>query len=270
MIQQMTPVEIDTELARIYGEVQAAKQRAGERQRQVEYLENRSAWRGPTNYVVLDTKGRYIDAVEATAKAQENILQVAAQADPFDAEFLARGGWTRAFLVNNAGGHVHKSMACSTCFFDTEFCWMVEYSGKDEAQIVEAAGVRACTVCYPSAPVEVLGRPTQMFTPDEVAKAAARVEREAKRAAKDAAKVAVHNYVDYSGPARTKVFNTARGVTNALAAAVGDLACWGGDHPSAPTWQANVGALREALDAAGIAYDYDAIVARQHKKYGRS
>lgn len=92
--------------------------------------------------------------------------------------------WTRAFLVINSNGHVHSSMNCSTCFDTTRYNWLIQYSNDDEATIVEDAGQDACTVCYPSAPAEVLNRPSRIVTADKVAKAQAKAEREAKRQAK--------------------------------------------------------------------------------------
>jgi hypothetical protein len=92
--------------------------------------------------------------------------------------------WTRAFLVVNSNGHVHKTQDCSTCFDTTRFLWLVQYSNDDENTIVEDAGQDACTVCYPSAPAEVLNRPSRIVTADKVAKAQAKAERDAKKAAK--------------------------------------------------------------------------------------
>ena len=63
----------------------------------------------------------------------------------------------------------------------TSFWWATEYSGKTEAEIVADAGERACTICYPSAPVGVKG--TKFFTPDEVEAAAEAEERKQLRAA---------------------------------------------------------------------------------------
>jgi len=83
------------------------------------------------------------------AKVEELTLALAA----LDAEYT---GWTRAFLVTNSNGHVHSSMNCSTCNRNgkaTTFAWVTDFSDHDEAQIVAAAGWRACTVCYPTAPV---------------------------------------------------------------------------------------------------------------------
>ena len=92
--------------------------------------------------------------------------------------------WTRAFLVINSNGHVHSSMDCNTCFPTTRYNWLVQYSNDDENTIVEDAGQDACTICYPSAPAEVLNRPSRIVTADKVAKAQAKAEREAKKAEK--------------------------------------------------------------------------------------
>jgi hypothetical protein len=92
--------------------------------------------------------------------------------------------WNRAFLVVSSDGHVHKTLDCSTCFSTTRYAWLVQYSNDDENTIVEDAGQDACTVCYPSAPAEVLNRPSRIVTADKVAKEKARAERETKKAEK--------------------------------------------------------------------------------------
>lgn len=92
--------------------------------------------------------------------------------------------WTRAFLVINSNGHVHSSMTCNTCFDSTRYTWLVQYSNDDEATIVSDAGETACTICYPSAPADVLNRPSVIVTADKIAKAKAKAERDAKREAK--------------------------------------------------------------------------------------
>lgn len=92
--------------------------------------------------------------------------------------------WTRAFLVINSNGHVHSSMDCNTCFDTTRYNWLVQYSNDDENTIVEDAGQDACTICYPSAPAEVLNRPSRIVTADKIAKAQAKAERDAKKVAR--------------------------------------------------------------------------------------
>lgn len=114
-------------------------------------------------------------------------------------EFDRRGGWSRAYLVTD--GHVHSSMHCSSCNrgeFPTRFSWMIDYSGKSMAEIVEAAGERACTICYPDAPVarrdkgeNVAVPKSVMLTSEEIDRAEAR-EAEAKRRAEKKAKAALN------------------------------------------------------------------------------
>lgn len=95
--------------------------------------------------------------------------------------------WTRAFLVINSNGHIHSSMDCTTCFDSTRYEWLTAYSADDEATIVAAAGETACTVCYPSAPADILNRPSTIQSKaraEKEAAAAARAEAKAKREAK--------------------------------------------------------------------------------------
>lgn len=122
--------------------------------------------------------------------ARAKMDEVKAAQEPFNAEY-AEVRWTRAFLVLNTGGHVHSSRACSTCFATTQYGWLPQVSGMDEAQVVEYAGSDACTICYPSAPVEALSRFRSVFHASEVeaqqareARAAAKAERDAKKAEK--------------------------------------------------------------------------------------
>jgi hypothetical protein len=124
-------------------------------------------------------------AKAARDKAIANHAQVTTEYREMHAVYLEEK-WNRAFLVKNANGHVHKSRSCSTCFESTEFAWLTEFSGATETEIVEAAGEMACTVCYPSAPAEVLNRPSTIVNEEKVAKEAARAEREAKKAERDA------------------------------------------------------------------------------------
>ena len=82
--------------------------------------------------------------------------------DTLENEYTRRGRWTRAFIVRGNDGHIHSSMHCRTCRITTQFGWLPDYSGRTEAEVVEAAGCMACTVCYPSAPLETLGRPSKI------------------------------------------------------------------------------------------------------------
>jgi len=106
-------------------------------------------------------------------------------------------GWSRFFLVTSSPGHVHSSMRCTTCFKTTQYGWLPEYSGKDEATAVGELGPVLCSVCFPSAPVEDTGaKITQSraqelaWSSDREARIAARERRETEKREKLAKKAA--------------------------------------------------------------------------------
>lgn len=170
----LTPAQIDEAWAVVSAKLAAAQ------------AAQRSA-RNTQRQVVADSFiGRA--AAERFEKAYDAIIAAEDEMAPFITEWNRRGGWTRAYLV--FGGHVHRSTSCHTLRFDTKMGWLPEVSGKDEAEIVELAGERACTVCYPSAPVDVLARPTQLYTPEERRDNEAKTQRAADLAAKKADKAA--------------------------------------------------------------------------------
>lgn len=189
-ITEMSPAEIDTVLAELWGREAALRSQAQQLRdtaaRQVQDAGRASSALYQARWTAQADKN-YERAAELIAEAE----RVAAEAAPWHSEFTRRGGWTRAFLVvSSDGGHVHKNMNCSTCRITTGFHWVVRLSGAAEAEIVAAAGVRACTMCWPSAPTEVLTQPTTIFSDDEVRAQAAREARDearAVKAAKDAA-----------------------------------------------------------------------------------
>lgn len=99
-----------------------------------------------------DTAQRILTRVDELAGERHQLREEMAD---LEAEFRARGGWSRFFLVtSSAGGHVHSSMACHTCKPTTEFGWQPQLSGKTEPDAVAEHGAILCTACFPSAPVE--------------------------------------------------------------------------------------------------------------------
>lgn len=193
------PVSIDDELARLYGEAYKAAAEMETAWEQAAFAAHEAAGRRS-----WDRKGIRRAQVEAeldalvakhdtdpdrfTEKAVkglrdyndlvDNYNAIVKAREPYEKEFTRRGGWTRAFLVvGNGQGHVHSSMGCSTCRPTTQFHWVTEFSDKSEDQIVEAAGERACTVCFSSAPTAMLNRPTRIFSPEEREQQAAREQR---------------------------------------------------------------------------------------------
>ncbi|MEH0110669.1 hypothetical protein V6N00_13245 [Tersicoccus sp. MR15.9] len=197
------PQDIDVELAGLYSELSTAKQRVAGAARGLHYTAGDSKTgpygRGPWKmtdqeaYDVVAAKNpEHADLAfydERVAKVEE----IAAVIEPLNVEYAARP-WPRAFLATSSDGHVHSSMRCPTCNRGesaTQFQWMTDYSDQSEEDIVAAAGYRACTTCYPSAPIgDKHTLPTKMLSHDEVSKEAARREREAKAVEKAHAKAA--------------------------------------------------------------------------------
>ena len=214
-----SPVEIDTRLAEIYAAQHAARAETARAAETIYYLakpraERKWSERNKRPGFGVDEaiekaranaesyEQRNVErAVEALTTARARLAELAEEAAPLHEQYAERR-WTRAFLVVNNGGHVHSSMECSTCYRDrwdpvtgefkpgTAFNWLPSYSGHSEAEIVADAGERACTVCYKSAPVDVLSRPTKIYSDAERDAQAAREEREQAKIARHAAKIA--------------------------------------------------------------------------------
>jgi hypothetical protein len=192
-----TPVDIDTKLAELYNDraqimaPMSWRQDDAERKRvaleQAEEAGER--YEGQLAYLTREAEQAEERVAEIWAAADAKTIE----ARPYEQEFQNRGGWTRVYLTTGTDPHLHNGMQCSTCNREgklTRFAWMTDYSGATEEQIIEDAGSRACTTCFPAAPTAVLSRPTKMFTPDENRKAEERAEREAAKAERDAKKIA--------------------------------------------------------------------------------
>lgn len=199
-----TPVDIDDQLAEIYGREATARQ---EVERSIGSAhatvgDRRQHGRGYATWKMTDedvstrlqemasgvdyTASQAARALKSMDDTAGHLAAVRRERAPFEAEFNRRGRWNRAFLVTNGDGHVHRSMGCSTCnrgASPTDFAWMTQYSGADEPEIVAAAAYRACTSCYPSAPIgDSLSLPSQMSTPNEREKAEASRARDDRKA----------------------------------------------------------------------------------------
>lgn len=186
------PTQVDEKLAVFYGEVYKLRV---EMWRNQEYLHKWAMFQKNPDAFRYE---RYKYTEERAAKAQAEVDDLNEQIEtirdrdiaPYEAEFEARGRWNRFFLVTSSnGGHVHKSMSCSTCTYKTRFIWLTDESGSSEEELVGKAGDGACTVCFPSAPVADPKHPRPNPFEDPEVKAA-REQRAAEKAARDAAKAA--------------------------------------------------------------------------------
>jgi hypothetical protein len=145
--------------------------------------------------------------LQEIADAQYQIRVLRDEAAPLNAEFYAEQ-WSRFFLVNNNNGHIHSSMSCSTCFFDTSFGWLPELSGLTEKDAVEAYGAILCSICYPSAPVEWTNGISHVAQAEKDERAAAKAERDATKAAKAITNPdgsTLRGYGSYGGEIKTLV-----------------------------------------------------------------
>lgn len=213
-LRGLTPMEFDVELSALMAKADAAESRL---QRAVDEVHRAvgdrtdqfGRWRTRERDAIaaarqladvdLEADENWEGRVAARALAKhaeaEDVMAALRQEHQVrDKEFSRRGGWPRAFLASSSDGHVHSTTQCSTCnkgAAPTSFQWMTDYSGQGENQIVEAAGWRACTVCYPTAPGgDATSRPSQMRSTEDEGREAARAERDAKRSRALADKVA--------------------------------------------------------------------------------
>ena len=226
----LTPVEIDTELARIWGErasVQAQLDAA-----------RRSANRSEKN--ARNLAGRISDL-------ESRVAAFTYEASPYNEEFARRGGWNRYFLVKNANGHVHRGTNCSTCFIDTQYGWLIDLADCDENAMIEEWGERACTVCFPDAPVNPFyNRPARIDREAQEARAAEKAAKDAAKAEKAIFDIDGSPLKDSHGyPLKTKV-----AARNELSSAFQSLVYYGVEHPD--DYVAQIRRLAVALEAAGV------------------
>lgn len=183
-LEKQTPVNIDTSLSQIYESFYKIEDEILQKEYSIKKYEKLvnpaySSFRQNTAVQYKEIiKRNQIEKDKLESEAKD----ILAEMEPFEKEFTRRGGWTRAFIVTNANGHVHKTMSCITCYPTTRFAWLPSYSGADEKKIVADAGKSACTECYPSAPVDILQRVSLIEVPD---KKIARLKKEAAKAERD-------------------------------------------------------------------------------------
>jgi hypothetical protein len=203
---RFTPREVDEELAALYE--QAARidtHRVSARDtlyrmagyRPLRGYGRQATWKRTTAEMLEDITGlisrgdernlshgkRPSETLAAYNQLVAEIAQVMLRIGELDVIYKA-DPWSRFFPCTNANGHIHSSLSCSTCRWDTPMAWMPQLSGKTEAEAVNELGPILCSVCFPSAPVEWRQDPKDVTTPEKAAREDAKREREAKKAAK--------------------------------------------------------------------------------------
>jgi hypothetical protein len=168
-----TPLEADTELARLHGVIaeldtqrgyasNAAHSLNGER---AVYKGRRRVYTMPLDTTLTELALKLADEqivrheVDAVREIIERVAELDKQIDAVQAEIklidieYARRPWSRFIAVQN--GHLHSSRFCEggTIRVTTQIGWHPELSGKTEAEAVELLGELLCTHCFPDAPV---------------------------------------------------------------------------------------------------------------------
>lgn len=192
-------VETDTKLSELYLkrnqitsmiDQHAARVRRAAGQR---YSQRDLHWSG-TWQEALDEIARFADTpTYASISANDSITKhdaLSVDLRVLDAEIESleviwrQHRWSRFFLVLNNNGHVHSSMSCSTCRFDTAFGWLPQLSGLTEVEAVADQGEILCSVCFPSAPVAWTTGESKRTKEAKAARAAAKEASAAARRAK--------------------------------------------------------------------------------------
>lgn len=174
-LADMTPKQIDAELANIHGSlfvnqrsIDAWTERAHEAADDRKLGSGRNRFWKMSDTEALNIVEQLADTHEPQPWDRHNYKKIIAsvltlQRDRsalmmeqlgYDSEYERRGGWSRFFLVTSSDGHIHRSTGCQTCTLATEFRWLPELSDETEADAVAAHGPLLCTICFPSAPVE--------------------------------------------------------------------------------------------------------------------
>jgi hypothetical protein len=129
---EMTPVEIDTELA-------ALMARQGGELR----VKNHIDWS-----LQLDLRPSEAARMRAALGAVElSLADLDALVAPLAAEFERRGGWERYYTTTNkANAHVHRRTDCKTCREGTRFLWLPQYAGASPSKVRKE--VDPCSTCF--------------------------------------------------------------------------------------------------------------------------
>lgn len=185
------------------------------------------------------------ELAEMIKTAEAELTDVTYLAHPLESEYQDRGGWARYYLVD--GGHLHHDVSGFRCSRQptTSHYWMTEFSGANAQFVIEIAGERVCTVCFPDAPVNPRPAAGRFMTPAEAEKAAYTEDQRRKTAAKKAAELRTAEgeplMIGY------QQLKTERAANNRAMEEATALAWYGDSHPSAAEWRETIAAILPTL-----------------------
>lgn len=158
-ITTATPSEIDTALAEVYGRYYSVLAQAEQQTKFIKDLRDGLAKKAAGKSAYQHWSESSLEPLVAKRAALwDQSREILEESLPYEAEYTRRGGWSRFYLVQNNGGHIHSSQRCNTCYITTQFGWLPSVSGQTEAEAVAEFGAILCTVCFPSAPSEYTDR----------------------------------------------------------------------------------------------------------------
>ncbi len=148
-LETQTPAQIDTTWAEIMTRKHEAAHRLGRIRDSLVCEKVDIFFQEPREY------GKTGDTIRRYYTKRDELLAIMAAADieakPFEAEWDRRNGWTRYTVV--PGGHFHHYRGCSSLRWTTTVLWTPELSGMTDDEVVAKLDERACTKCFPNAPV---------------------------------------------------------------------------------------------------------------------
>jgi hypothetical protein len=265
-----TPAMIDTEIQRLHVEGQRLGMQLIDLRRELGESEAQAIGYGGRRRVRPVAELR-----EQIGLTEHAMTGNALALEPLGKEWIRRDGWTRWYLINN--GHLHYDFSTERCSRtivsrDNHY-WMTEFSGKSAAEMIELAGDRVCTTCFPDAPVTFRAPAARFMTPSEAERAAYTEAAQRKLAARKAAQpttpeggVLYTVYMASHGELRNEsgAVKTLTAARRQLMENATSLAIWfGPDHPEAPAWRENIERMLAAIaHATGMDLNTVRIVTR--------
>lgn len=142
---------VDTEVARLWNEFYFVNDQKLQWVRKLEEYRTSQA-----RYVRLDLQIRAAEYEKNIEVCEKKVAELEIQAAPLKAAAIKFDrenyeGWSRFWLVK----HIHNTQHCSSFRENTRVGWLPQVSGLTEVEAVSEYGATLCTICFPSAPVEL-------------------------------------------------------------------------------------------------------------------
>jgi hypothetical protein len=142
--------KVDTQLAELWEEFWAVEMPMRQIAKDIKSLAGRANMKhNQTEARQAEYAGR-IAGLEAKLDEMRPVREEKRQA-AIDFDEANYEGWNRFFLVQ----HIHSNRYCSSFRPTTRVGWLPSVSGLTEAEAVAEHGATLCTICFPSAPVEL-------------------------------------------------------------------------------------------------------------------